>query len=374
MRLYQFIIYISISAVMLVGCANTIGDETASAIRDSTRAIASGPAKNYEELIGDTIGLSTIRSVAVFPFDCIAAERGFDSDLFSTKLANRISAKGEMRVTFPNQAMEFVNEHNNRVKLYKIEKRNNALFGTPVQTFQQRKMEDAALAGAQYFHTDEKGEPQLLDPIKNTDHAIKIGRLLKVDAVIVGMVTDFDPYNRPKVGVVVRLFATGNSETRAQAVAEMAKFGVPRSNDDHRGEMWYLQQLFDSRDGAIGRNAKLYAMMKYTEDTPQDLNLYTKSYTHYYEFICSAISSTLSTTRNNSIEDARLRALRASGNKAETERQLARIYLPMPDSDLVVDNNLPDRLDRSWRPDVYNESKYEKNAALKKSNQIYSRY
>ena len=50
------------------------------------------------------------------------------------------------------------------------------------------------------------------EEIRNLDDAIRVGRRVKADAVLVAAITDYDPYRPPKIGISVQFLRVASRE------------------------------------------------------------------------------------------------------------------------------------------------------------------
>ncbi len=313
--------------------------------RKGVRAAAGGDSKAYKEVTGDPVALATVKTILVLPFDSVASEPGFDAMDFSTRLANKLNSRGKVRILYPKQGMMLATKQNRQIARQNNELQQYMLMG---EDLNKLTMEDRNLQ-----------EP--LDPVRNVADAVKIGRLLKADAVVVGLCTDFDPYSRPRLSLTLKVVATGQSDAAAMALAQMTQWGVPRSVSTARGELWFYQQNFDARDGNIGRNVAVYGTLKHTEEQPFDIDIYTRSMNMYYDYVGAVLTNSLLDARNDAIWEAEQRALAEADRKRLAQegvrnrlRALVDPFIRLPDGDAVLNANMNARERPDWRPDIYN--------------------
>ncbi len=102
------------------------------------------------------------------------------------------------------------------------------------------------------------------------EKAAKLGRALKADIVIVGAITEFDPYNRPRVGIVLQVFHTGGRAgggidlSRLQQTAK--PFPVAVGSPGGRWVIASFQQVYDSSRRRIYAKVTEYAEIGITAD------------------------------------------------------------------------------------------------------------
>ncbi len=334
-------------ATLFIFVALTTGckEEMAGLARKVTRAAYGGTTDAYEEFTGDPIAIATTKSVAFIPFDYVGRLEGFDTMTFTTRFASQMSTRGEMKVVFPREAMKLVEVENRKVDQHNTQLAEMVMMGEKLD----------------HLPADARNRARKLNPVISLDDAVKIGRMLKVDAVVTGTVSEWDPYMRPRMCVNVKVIATGNSDTAAQALAQMTQWGVPRQATTARGVIWFMQQNFDTRDSDIGRNVWAYGLTKHTEDQAADVELYLRSISQYYDYVGASLSKTILNTRAGAIEEAEKRALEeaqrmklAQAGVRNKLRALTDPYYQVPEAQAVMNQNLADGRDMGWRPDVYN--------------------
>ena len=334
-------------ATLFIFVALTTGckEEMAGLARKVTRATYGGTTDAYEEFTGDPIAIATTKSVAFIPFDYVGRLEGFDTMTFTTRFASQMSTRGEMKVVFPREAMKLVEVENRKVDQHNTQLAEMVMMGEKLD----------------HLPADARNRARKLNPVISLDDAVKIGRMLKVDAVVTGTVSEWDPYMRPRMCVNVKVIATGNSDTAAQALAQMTQWGVPRQATTARGVIWFMQQNFDTRDSDIGRNIWAYGLTKHTEEQAADVESYLRSISQYYDYVGASLSKTILNTRAGAIEEAEKRALEeaqrmklAQAGVRNKLRALTDPYYQVPEAQAVMNQNLADGRDMGWRPDVYN--------------------
>ncbi|MDR0362767.1 MAG: hypothetical protein LBJ46_08820 [Planctomycetota bacterium] len=400
-------------------------------------------SKPYQEFLEDPVALTTIKTIAVFPFENRAPQPGFDSEAFANKLANQLAAQGKVRVLYPRDILEFAARENRAARRHNADLKEKIAFG--LHTPELEPDDGFAPASA-----DGEIRPrQYYDPIRNVDEAVKLARRAKADAVIMGEVSDFDPYMRPRISLTMRLVATGNSDTAAKAIAELTQWGVPRPTSSARGVIYVRQETFDSSFGNIGLEVSKYGRTRLNEHHPYGTEVFVRSMTHYYDVVANQLASAYVEARKKAIAEAEDRARKeAKDNQRDQDAAVRRIAMMMerdaripdfetdrygeayfdqafadkqallaanngdkriqswrtdgralrpasaaerqardsripenergrglegypafvdsgfPDADLMMERNLGDNRDRSWRPDYYNHANPQKSAPL----------
>ncbi|MDR1519549.1 MAG: hypothetical protein LBU23_05325 [Planctomycetota bacterium] len=329
-------------------------------------------SKPYQEFLEDPVALTAIKTIAIVPFADQAPQPGFDADVFANKLANQLAAHGKMRIIFPAEMLAVVDSQNRAAYRHNAQLRERRSIGLDTSE------EGEGQAGGGIFAADDGGGQaprRYLDPVKNVEEAVRLARLAKADAVIVGEVSDIDPYMRPRLTLSLRLIATGNSESAARAIAELSQWGVPRTPEAASGVVYIRQESFDSRIGSVGLDVSRYGLTHLIDDHPYDTELYVRSMTHYYDVVASQLARSYMEVRKKAVAEAEKRAREAA--KAAKRDQAAaakRLFALMerdsripdyeadargegwfdqsfPDRRAVVGANGGDNRIQSWRPE-----------------------
>ncbi|MDR2390888.1 MAG: hypothetical protein LBE84_04310 [Planctomycetota bacterium] len=356
------------AALFLLGLVALAGCDEARYI-GATLGSSSSP---YQEFLEDPVALTAIKTVAVFPFDDLATQPGFDAETFANRLANQLAAHGQVRVIFPAEMLRIATGENRQAV------RHNTRL---------REMNTLGLGGAEQpdpggdpfpenLGEDERLPRRLLNPVKNLDEAVRLARRAKADAVIVGEVSDIDSYMRPRITLNLRLIATGNSEATAKAIAELAQWGVPRpSVGVGSGVVYIRQESFDSRIGSVGLDVSRYGRTHLIDDHPYDTEIYVRSLTHYYDVVANRLARSYMEARKKAVAEAEKRAREearmAKRDQDSASRRLLALMerdsrIPDYETDAVgqdyFDQAFPDRRNvsaaggedrriQSWRPE-----------------------
>jgi hypothetical protein len=334
-------------------------------------AVLGSSSRPYQEFLEDPVALTSIKTIAVVPFADRAPQPGFDAEAFANKLANQLAAHGQVQVIFPGEMLEAVERENQAAHRHNARLRERASLG----------LDPPGEAEGGVFAADgrEAGrEPRrYLNPIRNVDEAVRLARRAKADAVIVGEVSDIDPYMRPRLTLSLRLVATGNSEATARAIAELSQWGVPRagSGGPAGGAVYIRQETFDSRVGSVGLDVSRFGRSRLIDDHPYDTEIYVRSMTHYYDVVASQLARAYMEARKKAVAEAERRAREAARAAKTDQAAAARRLLALLERDSRIpdyetggrgeayfDQAFPDRREaleasggdrriQSWRPD-----------------------
>lgn len=330
-----------VAGLLCAGCY----DEVASAGRKGLRAAYGADSKNYQEFPGDPIALATMKTVAFVPFDSVAPQDGFNPVTFTTSMASQLATRGQVKVVYPQEILKLTDIENRKARQHNVRLQERMMMGEDLGKLPR----------------EERTRMPMLDPVRDVDDAVKLGRMLKADAIVMGSITDFDPYNRPQMCLSVKVIATGNSDVASNALAELTQWGVPRSATTARGVIWYLQQNFDSRDSDTGRDAWGFALARHTDDSPSDTDAYLLTISRYYDFVGNKISLSILQAREKAILEAQARALAEAQRQRLAQegvrnkiRALTDPHYEVPDQQAVMNRSLQDDREKGWRPDIYN--------------------
>lgn len=339
-------------ALLLAAVFCLMGCTEPHAARVATRLL--DPVSALDRVEGDPVALAGMKSIAILPFENLAPENDFDPMKFSQKIAGQLSSRGEVRVIFPQETMRQLEAYNKEVEIHNRQLHKLMLLGKPAA--EERR--DRADLGQTTVSTDEAESWRKLDPVGRVEDALKLGRMMKVDGIMMGRVTDYDPYYRPRLAVSCQVVLTGRSDAATRALRELSQWGVPRSLASQRGVAWLRQQNFDTRDGGIARDLYLYARNKHTESNPYDTEIYLRSMDRFFEFVGATLACKMLEVRDDAIDEMLARGRReAKRRRMEETAVVDRIRAltrrdELPAGRDIITKNLSDRRDRSWRPDT----------------------
>ncbi len=328
--------------------------------RHVTAALSSS-SKPYQEYLEDPVALTTIKTIAVFPFDDRAPQPGFDADAFANKLANQLAAHGKVRVLYPRDILEAVERENREARRHNAQLREKVSLGLYRPEPAEGRDGEGIFGAA---GEEDKRPRQYFNPVKNVEEAVRLGRRAKADAIIVGEVSDFDPYMRPRLTLTMRLIATGNSETAAKAIAELTQWGVPHPTGAANGVVYVRQESFDSRVGSVGMDVSKYGRSRHIDDHPYDTEVYVRSMTYYYDVVANQLAKAYMDARKKAVKEAedRARAAAKAGNK-DQDAAVKRMFAMME-----RDSRIPDYETDAHGEAYFDQAFVDKNAMLGANN------
>jgi len=336
----------------------------------SITALASS-SEPFQEYVGDPVALATVKTVAVLPFDDRSPSPGFKPLEFSTRMANQLAAHGRVKVIYPNEMMRVLEAENLKIRRHNSEYRYRQQVGIKVADERPDQLRRAEEGLRENVAGEEDRRRAYLDPVREANDAVKLARQMGADAVVMGTVTDYDPYMRPRISLFMRVLATGTTEGQAQALADLCQWGIPRTQSMAHGVVWQRQQNFDARDGNIGYGAYMQAITHHVDHNVYDTEAYIASPTLYGDYVGSVLSKALLKARDDAILEAEKRALEeakrqqmAQAAVRERLQQLITEKPALPDPDQVIAVNHRQQTEDTWRPDVYMRTHNDKAEAL----------
>ncbi len=326
-------------------------------------AAVTSSSRPFQEFVGDPVALATVKTVAILPFDDCSPEPGFKPLEFSTRMANQLAAAGKLRVIYPKEIMALTGKLNRDIRRHNSEYRYRNLTGRRLVDVRPDQLRRAKAGLRESVAGEEDTRKAFLDPARKVNDAVKLGRMLGADAVVMGRVTDYNAYMRPRISLLVRVVATGTTDDQARELAELCQWGIPRAKSIARGVTWQRQQNFDSRNGNIGFGAYMSALTHHVGDQVYDTESYLRSPSLYSNYVGAVLSKALLKARSRAIAEAKKRAMaEARRRKAARERVRGRLRNllysspQLPDPDQVMAQNHRVQTERNWRPDIYNRA------------------
>lgn len=105
---------------------------------------------------------------------------------------------------------------------------------------------------------------RIQDLITEPADAVRVAKALKADAVIVGTVTEYEPYFPPVLGMAIQVFCTKTYTLRAEDVERLIQSGKPLSlAASHAGNVLDgFERVYDSNQTILRLEIKGYAMAR----------------------------------------------------------------------------------------------------------------
>jgi hypothetical protein len=127
--------------------------------------------------------------------------------------------------------------------------------------------------------------PAQMGSVTTTDEALRAGRRLRADAIVACAITEYDPYDPPKVAIAAQILRVEATAQSGQNLDRMLQSGSWR-----RGPLEYraghalaaFEEVFDSRDRETRR-----ALQEYVEGRPEAARDVLAVQSRYLQFVSS---------------------------------------------------------------------------------------
>ncbi|UCF32628.1 MAG: hypothetical protein JSV78_09875 [Phycisphaerales bacterium] len=146
--------------------------------------------------------------------------------------------------------------------------------------------------------------------VRSPEHAMELARLLGVDGLLVFVVTEYDPYEPPIIGITCQLYGTrplaplGGMDP--VVLSRQARDYTPAGETRTRGLLAETQRFFDASHESVVDGVREFAEKRGAGGSPYGWRLYLVSQQHFMEYCCHAtIRSLLSSDDSPAGECAR---------------------------------------------------------------------
>ena len=145
-----------------------------------------------------------------------------------------------------------------------------------------------------------------LPAIETQVQALQLARLLNADAVLVGTITAWDPYDPPTLGVNVVLFARSEtmqlldqSEFNPRSLQTAPSDTAFRAESNTPGRaINQVSAIYDATNGLVRQQIQDYAHARHDPESAMGWERYTQSMAKFEEFACfQALSALLAKER-----------------------------------------------------------------------------
>mgnify|MGYP005842722195 CR=1 FL=1 len=137
-----------------------------------------------------------------------------------------------------------------------------------------------------------------LSAIESPQQAAQIRSLLNADAILVGSITAYDPYDPPKLGLAVELYADASRQKHDAPldVRELSRAStgdeaeLPNRPRDPSAASSVVSAFFDAADPAVRERLERYANRRGPVNEPDAWRRYRVSMDLYSEFVSYVVS------------------------------------------------------------------------------------
>ena len=133
-----------------------------------------------------------------------------------------------------------------------------------------------------------------LEQVASPTHALEIARTVGANAILVFSVTDYDPYDPPRIGISAQLYGAGTGsgvgslDPVALSRAGRMSASPPRRAGRHRRVIAETQYVFDASHGSIIAGIKRYAALRGADESPFGWRRYVVSQQGFIQYCCHA--------------------------------------------------------------------------------------
>jgi hypothetical protein len=127
--------------------------------------------------------------------------------------------------------------------------------------------------------------------VTSVDQAMQLMQLLKVDGLVVGTVTDWDPYEPPKIGATIQLYSRRNTpgdsglDTRKLTYAATDSSSLPEGTTRYSQPVATASDHFDAANEAVRARLQHFADGRAPSDSPAGWRRYLLNMDLYTEFV-----------------------------------------------------------------------------------------
>jgi len=156
---------------------------------------------------------------------------------------------------------------------------------------------------------------QGLDQVKSRSHAMELVGLLGADAILVFSITEYDPYDPPRMGISAELFGTRPDGRGGLimpiALTRQASLRASTARPFTNGLLAQTQRVFDASHGSVVDEIRTFAQRRQGDPSPYGWRKYVVSQEHFIRFCChSTIRELLNERTEFSPADAEAEARR----------------------------------------------------------------
>lgn len=134
------------------------------------------------------------------------------------------------------------------------------------------------------------GHSQVTSPA----HASELARAVGADAILVFSVTDYDPYDPPRIGLTAQLYGSGTrpnvgslDPTVLSRLGRLAST-PERQRPNRRRLLAETQQMFDASHNAVVADIQRFASIRGADGSPYGWRRYVVSQQAFMEYCCFA--------------------------------------------------------------------------------------
>jgi hypothetical protein len=120
--------------------------------------------------------------------------------------------------------------------------------------------------------------------IRSAAQAVEVAQWVGADAILVFAVTEYDPYDPPRVGISAQLYGAKSQTDEAVAGAEPAS--QPAAKSGNEPILAETQRVFDASHAGVVSEIQEFAKHRIADDSPYGWRKYVVTQEGFVEFCC----------------------------------------------------------------------------------------
>lgn len=129
-----------------------------------------------------------------------------------------------------------------------------------------------------------------MESVESPDHALSLVRSLGADAIIVFAVTEYDPYDPPRIAIAAQLYGTrpgtGGNSVDPMELSRQARLTASHSSTGRPGILARSQRVYDAAHESVISDLKAFAAFRGASESPYGWRKYVVSQQHFLEYCC----------------------------------------------------------------------------------------
>ena len=131
-----------------------------------------------------------------------------------------------------------------------------------------------------------------LETVVSPSHALELTRRLGADAILVFSVTEYDPYDPPRIGITAQLYGTrtgaGAGSLDPVALSRTARLTGADGRREADGVLSQSQRVFDASHNAVVEDVRRFWQKRNGDASPFGWRRYVVDQRAYIRFCCHA--------------------------------------------------------------------------------------
>jgi hypothetical protein len=124
------------------------------------------------------------------------------------------------------------------------------------------------------------------DGILSPAHAVEVAEWVGADAILVFAITEYDPYDPPRVGMTAQLFGAKAPEPASVPAGESAVSQAGTKVETRVPVLAETQRVFDAAHAAVIGEVQEFAKRRVADDSPYGWRKYVATQQGFVEFCC----------------------------------------------------------------------------------------